>query len=236
MINNDATISQFKILADELNFSTPTTRSKIYSAIAQITGEIDSREVTITCFDRSLSQDDLRVFAKIDISCQLPPDTTFILYREKMFDKLFVSLGMQDLQFGEKRFDDNFIIKSNNEQFARSLLDDKIRQQLVRDMFLINGFRFGPKLRKIDWSKLPFMKRKSADDLEDVLDFPTESLEDNQAGDKKIVSSTPKKYLRTEFIHNMENEMKRKWMHRTLKTSIQFIDQVELISKKMNLY
>lgn len=57
----------------------------------------------------------------------------FQVYRKSLFSGLGKLLGMQDIEIGEPIFDDDFIIKSNNEDGIRRLLaDETIRRLLER--------------------------------------------------------------------------------------------------------
>jgi hypothetical protein len=46
----------------------------------------------------------------------------FEIYRESLFSPLGRMLGMQDVQIGDPAFDDNFVIKTNDEAKVRALL------------------------------------------------------------------------------------------------------------------
>ncbi len=54
----------------------------------------------------------------------------FNIYREGFFSPLGRLLGMQDIEIGDKFFDDSFVIKSNSSEKVKLLLqDEKLKQR-----------------------------------------------------------------------------------------------------------
>lgn len=58
----------------------------------------------------------------------------FTLSREHLFSKVGKGLGMQDIQAGDRRFDEEILIKGNAESFIRIGLVDSIKDKLL-DLF-----------------------------------------------------------------------------------------------------
>ena len=55
----------------------------------------------------------------------------FSIYREGLFSGVAKFFGAQDIQVGDKFFDENFIIKGNNELRIKDLLEDKEIKELI---------------------------------------------------------------------------------------------------------
>lgn len=61
------------------------------------------------------------------------------VYKEGFFSKIGKAFGGQDIQIGNEDFDKNYIIKSNDEFFAKKALHLKVRQILLRKMPNMGG-------------------------------------------------------------------------------------------------
>ena len=55
----------------------------------------------------------------------------FAIYRKSLFSGLAKHLGMQDIEIGDSDFDNDFIIKGNDEAKARALFADPTLRQLI---------------------------------------------------------------------------------------------------------
>lgn len=61
----------------------------------------------------------------------LNKDKKIVVYNESIFSKIGRSLGLKDIQIGSDRFDDEFIIKSNDEYFVSRILDFYVQNNLL---------------------------------------------------------------------------------------------------------
>ena len=73
------------------------------------------------------------------LGIEYPAGKTFQLYKEGFFSKVGKALGGQDIQLGHTAFDDNYIIKSNDEMFAKRILNSRIRQLVLRKLPQMGG-------------------------------------------------------------------------------------------------
>jgi hypothetical protein len=64
---------------------------------------------------------------------------TLRLYKEGFFSKIGKAFGGQDIQIGHDAFDDNYMIKSNDEFFAKKILNSRIRQLFLRKLPKLGG-------------------------------------------------------------------------------------------------
>jgi hypothetical protein len=55
----------------------------------------------------------------------------FLVYRRSVFSDLGKLLGMQDIEIGDRRFDDAFVVKGNDEPAIRALLSDPALRALL---------------------------------------------------------------------------------------------------------
>lgn len=64
---------------------------------------------------------------------------TLQLYKEGFWAKVGKTFGKQDIQLGDKAFDEAYIIRSNREAFAHELLNREIRQAFLRKFPKLRG-------------------------------------------------------------------------------------------------
>ena len=57
---------------------------------------------------------------------------SFRLYKEGFFSKIGKGLGMQDIQIEDEEFDKNYIIKSNDDYFMKTLLEDALKSHFLQ--------------------------------------------------------------------------------------------------------
>ncbi|WP_234123997.1 DUF3137 domain-containing protein [Clostridium hydrogenum] len=62
----------------------------------------------------------------------------FKIYRSGFFSEIGKLLGMKDVNIGYKKFDDDFVIKSNNEEKAKSLFSNESIRALIEEQPSIN--------------------------------------------------------------------------------------------------
>ncbi len=55
----------------------------------------------------------------------------FVIYRSSIFSGIGTALGMQDIEVGFPQFDEEFVIKSNNEQKIKELLSSARIRELI---------------------------------------------------------------------------------------------------------
>jgi hypothetical protein len=73
------------------------------------------------------------VFTRMRAPYVNPGGFRFTIYRKGIFSDLGKKLGMQDIEVGDEPFDQDFIIKGNDEARVRELLSDqKIRELIAR--------------------------------------------------------------------------------------------------------
>ncbi len=61
------------------------------------------------------------------------------LYKEGFLSKIGKAFGGQDIQVGHDAFDDNYMIKSNDDYFAKKVLNSRIRQLFLRKLPQLAG-------------------------------------------------------------------------------------------------
>ncbi len=232
-------VTQYNELAKELNLQLEYREQKtmgiLIGTVPMLYGQLGGRNLEIRSKIISSKSTDPIVENIIKIGCHLPKDTNLIIYRQGLGDELKAMLGMQDLQFEDKGFDDNFVIKSNRAKFARQVLSPQLRNLFVRDMGLLTSFKIGPSFWELQLPENPF-KNRNKEVPSDILDFPQEKETDKAKKNKSIRTNTPtKNYIESIFPHNLENEMHRSWIHRVLKTNQMLANQIEKAGKELGL-
>ncbi len=68
---------------------------------------------------------------EVGITLQKPARTNVTIVKESMATRLGTALGATDVELGSDEFDKEFVIKTPDEVFARSLLNFKLQQKLL---------------------------------------------------------------------------------------------------------
>jgi len=87
---------------------------------------------SIVTLDIDSSGDDGPTYTRMRAPYVNPDGFRFEIYRRTMFSRLGVALGMQDIIIGDRRFDDDFVIKSTSDEHVRNLLADERIRGLIR--------------------------------------------------------------------------------------------------------
>ncbi len=100
----------------------------------------------------------------------------FKIYRKGVFSNIGKALGMQDIEIGYDYFDNDYIIKGNDEILLRRFFQNHIIRNLIEKQSRIlleikdNGGRFGPKFND-DESELYFIVTGVIKDKERLKDL-----------------------------------------------------------------
>ena len=79
-----------------------------------------------------ISRDD-GSFTRIRAPYINPEGFRFTIYRKNLFSELGKLLGMQDIEVGDPEFDEDFIIKGNDESKVRDLFANPKIRQMIQD-------------------------------------------------------------------------------------------------------
>lgn len=81
----------------------------------------------------NLSQGGERFPPKTTFTISLPRPLPFSvkLWRESVVEKLGKAVGVKDIQVGDQKFDEAFLVRGSSEDQVRSLLDPKLRAALL---------------------------------------------------------------------------------------------------------
>ena len=80
-----------------------------------------------------------KTYTAFALTLENNPTKTLRLYKEGFFSKVGKAFGGQDIEVGHTAFDDNYIIKSNDELFAKKALNSRIRQLFLRKLPNLRG-------------------------------------------------------------------------------------------------
>ncbi len=79
-----------------------------------------------------------RTYTRLRVPFLNKNDLFFEIYREHFFTPVGKFFGMQDIQIGDTLFDDNYVIKGNNEYIIKKLLRDKELKKLFDSLPKVN--------------------------------------------------------------------------------------------------
>lgn len=95
---------------------------------------------------------------KVHIELSKPASSTISIYHESLASRIGKAFGSQDIQIGTDEFDNAFMVKADDEQYARTLVTTTIQNKLLelqhqRPRILLKGQTLDvsvPKLMKTD--------------------------------------------------------------------------------------
>ncbi|MEM7103896.1 MAG: hypothetical protein AAF502_12235 [Bacteroidota bacterium] len=223
-------IKQYEVLANMLETDLVTRENNRGYIIGRpkINGQFEGRRISITP-KTILINDTEEWYHILEVGCQLPEGYTLVLKREGLRHQILKGFGLRDIQFGHKAFDDNFLIQSNDPELSKIILNEPLRNSLVRDMGFFGGYRIG----KTGWvTKRIRNKTKKTKSAEEILDIDLILENQESVARKKEKEHHPEKLIKTVFSHDIGNEMKRKWMERLIKTTVLLAKNLELATSQ----
>ena len=88
----------------------------------------DEWTITLDCYYNAATK---MTYTRLSVPYTNPDAFQFTIYRKSVFSELGKRLGMQDIEVEHARFDDDFIVKGNDESKVRALFASRaIREQL----------------------------------------------------------------------------------------------------------
>lgn len=94
--------------------------------------------ITLDTFTRSTGKTST-TYTRMTAPYKSPDGLIFQIYRKNIFSKFGKVLGMQDIEIGDSDFDDEFVVKGNDEKKIIELLSSKKIRELISslDNFLL---------------------------------------------------------------------------------------------------
>jgi hypothetical protein len=132
---------QWIILADtfELNLNLPEGKwSWFLRKYPTIKGNIDGMPFYCYMYTRGSGKHQT-TYTCFTLGIEYPRGKTLQVYKEGFFSKVGKAFGGQDIEMGHDDFDNNYIIKSNDELFAKRVLNARIRQLFLRNLPKMRG-------------------------------------------------------------------------------------------------
>lgn len=105
-----------------------------------LSGKIDGFTFFATMEARAYGRDTL-TFTCLSVELSRWREKTLSIYTESLLDKLGKKLGEQDVELGTPIFDEQFIIQSNDEQFARQILSSDVRALVLQCLRLSGNLK-----------------------------------------------------------------------------------------------
>ncbi|MCP4439004.1 MAG: hypothetical protein GY810_08690 [Aureispira sp.] len=130
--------TQYQLLAQKLglSFLMPQTGHPH----PKLDGNIEGFLVLCDIYNKGVGRSYLP-YTRFDIQVNNPNLLSFQLYPQNFLGKMGKRLGGQDIEIGNPVFDDQFIVKSNDENFIKNLLSSPICHALAKD-WRCNGHIF----------------------------------------------------------------------------------------------
>lgn len=128
------------ILAEKMNLKVIEHRDKKLSAFyaTELNGEIDNRKFHFRSFTRSVQTSE-SFSSEFSWFCDLKEQHHLQITRESVVATLQKQFGVEDIQLNDKKFDDQFLIKCDNAEYARTILNSTICAELLKRERIIYG-------------------------------------------------------------------------------------------------
>ncbi|HEY9187620.1 MAG TPA: hypothetical protein PKW14_02165 [Bacteroidota bacterium] len=181
--------TQFISLAEKLGLEKVDAPSGFLTKFPEISGKYRGHNIRIYMFTQKQGEGKSRkitINTAIEVFVDNPIAYRLDVYEEGLLSKLNKFFGMQDVIIGKEKFDKEFIIKTNDEEITKKILNDKICNELL---FMANkrfgfGFEFGTK--KIFYDEPKFMtNKKKSEWFERVLNILVDIAEEFEKVIKK---------------------------------------------------
>lgn len=120
-------------LAQKMGLPEPETKNPALSAfyVSELNGEVDGRIFSFTQFTRSSKRAGAFV-TEFSWACKRNLTLRIIISKEGVFTPLSKQLGVTDIQIGDAVFDEMFLIRCDDADYARKLLNEDVRKEIVR--------------------------------------------------------------------------------------------------------
>jgi len=128
------------ILAEKLGLPVIEHKEKQLSAFytTELNGDIDNRKFYFRSFTRSVQTSD-SFTTEFSWYCDLKELHHLQISKESVVATLQKQFGVEDVEIGDKKFDDQFLIKCDNADYARTILNPTICAELLKRERIMYG-------------------------------------------------------------------------------------------------
>lgn len=137
-----AVCKQWTLIANDLHLkiSIPTGIMKSLMATwPTITGKLDGFDVSFTMESQG-SRHRYWNYTTLEFTVNQTFSHPINIISEGLFEKIAKKMGATDIQIGDEKFDDAFIIECGEEEFAKKILTPSIQQKLLSILALSRSF------------------------------------------------------------------------------------------------
>lgn len=128
--------NEFSELAYYFDMDATIPANSMFRDYPEVNGLIQDYPTRVHVYTRG-SGKHKKTYTEIEVECGNIDGRTFSIYKESAFSGVGRFFGMQDIEIGIPFFDQQFVIKSSDEHFARTLLDGRMRDDFeiaIRDL------------------------------------------------------------------------------------------------------
>jgi len=108
-------------------------------------------------------------YFKLEHRFKKPINFNIEIYPEDFFEKVSKAFGMQEIEVGNKAFDDRFIIKSSNPEITIQLLDKKVQEYMITSNFYT--FNLSTENNEAKLLIMPYINEENKEELERFIVF-----------------------------------------------------------------
>lgn len=130
-------------LAGRLGLQVIEHKEKQLSAFytTELNGEVENRKFYFRSFTRSVQTSE-SFTTEFSLFCDLKEQHQLQITKESVVATLQKQFGIEDVEIGDKKFDDKFLIKCDNVEYAKSILKPEICAELIKREKIIFGSIF----------------------------------------------------------------------------------------------
>ena len=108
-------------------------KGQMFKTLPTMLGSVEGRDVKVWTYTRRSSDTTTR-YSAINMSVDNEVMHRFALRPEGVVNKLFKSMGAEDIEIGHPAFDQQFIIKANPPELARHMLADREVREMAAEL------------------------------------------------------------------------------------------------------
>jgi hypothetical protein len=168
-------VMNWQLIADKYHGHFRNILSKSPAIIDPIDNEIRRFEMQIQiCGETIILTASENHYFKLDYKFRKKFDFEIQIYPEDFIEKMSKLFGLKELEIGNSNFDNKYIIKSNNDDIARKILNETIQDNLTK-FELVSLQLTSDKDSQL--MILPYINEENYDELNEFIIFSKQLIE-----------------------------------------------------------
>lgn len=138
-IRNNRLMRQFGLLAIQYGLTVQARKRFGFYCHPFIKGSYKFRDLHIGTYTEDFWKHAVH-YTFVTVEVERAEGKTFDVYKESYFRKFENEVGGHDIKTGDAEFDERFLVSSNDEEFVKQVLDEKVRNKFFEDIMAKNFY------------------------------------------------------------------------------------------------